>query len=194
GGVCALDEAAERTLVDAAVELARSEGAALDLRHVGERDVGLPVSLEKVTMLLDLGADEEETWRRLPSERRNRIRKGQRAGLATAVGSAELLTDFYRVFAVNMRDLGSPVHAMRFFQEVLAGLPGRSHVIVVRNGRQSVAGAVMLANRDTLSVPWVSSLHSARPLCAGQVLYWEAMRFAVSRGHRVLDFGRSSKV
>ncbi len=193
GGVCALDDGVERALVTAALDLARSERAKLDLRHMGDHAVDLPVSLEKVTMVLELGSTEDETWRGLPSERRNRIRKGQRAGLTAQVGGEELLPEFHKVFAANMRDLGSPVHAVRFFHEVLAFLPDRAWVLVVRSGPVPVAGAVMLAHHGTLSIPWVSSLRSSRALCAGQFLYWEAMRFAISRGHRVLDFGRSSK-
>ena len=193
GGACALDETAEQALVQAAVEMASSERATLDLRHTSKRPIDLPVSLEKATMLLQLGTTDEETWRRLPSERRNRIRKAQREGLSASIGGEELLPAFYEVFAENMRDLGSPVHAFGFFHEAVAWLPDHAHVIVAAAGGRPVAGAVMLVHRGTVSIPWVSSLRSARTLSAGQFLYWEAMRWAIAHGHRTLDFGRSSK-
>ena len=41
-------------------------------------------------------------------------------------GGAELLDDFYAVFARNMRDLGTPVYAARFFEEVLRAFPDRA--------------------------------------------------------------------
>ena len=49
---------------------------------------------------------------------RNQTRKAERSGLTTAHPEAPrgLVGRFYEPFAINMRDLGSPVHAKRFFE------------------------------------------------------------------------------
>src|SRR5207248_8788502 len=61
-----------------------------------------PLASDRVTMLLTL-TTKDAVWKALPSERRNRVRKGEKNGLTAAWCGAEALDDFYRVFAVNMR-------------------------------------------------------------------------------------------
>jgi serine/alanine adding enzyme len=193
GGACATSPQAERALVDAAIALASTERAVLELRYAMERPLELPESLEKVTMVLELGGDEQELWRRLPSERRNRIRKGQRLGLTASVEGAEALPAFYSVLAANMRDLGSPVHSVGFFREILEHLEADARLLIVRSDAQPIGAALMLFHAGSISIPWVSSRRDAFAKCPNQVLYWEAMAFGIRHGFRTLDFGRSSK-
>jgi hypothetical protein len=40
-------------------------------------------------------------------------------------------------------------------------------------------------------VPWASTLRSARSRCPNNLIYWEAIRWAVERGAAEFDFGRS---
>jgi FemAB-related protein (PEP-CTERM system-associated) len=191
GGVCG-DTAAERPLVDAATRLAREDAAELVLRYLRRPDLDMPCSLEKVTMHLELGTSEDALWKRLPSERRNRIRKGQKSGLVASVHDGSVLPEFYEVFATNMRDLGSPVHSRRFFREVMAALGPAARILLVRHEGRPVGAGLMLLFRGTISIPWVSSLRAFFKKSPNAVLYWEAMRYGISEGHRVLDLGRSS--
>jgi FemAB-related protein (PEP-CTERM system-associated) len=193
GGILAEPgSAAERALLGAAVEAARERGAqTVGLRQFHGSGLPCPATGDRATMLFELGT-EQATWKGLPPERRNRIRKGERNGLVPAWGGVELLEEFYAVFAVNMRDLGSPVHSRGFFAAMLDIMGGTARVLLVRDpGGRAVGAAVCLFFRDTIMVPWVSSLREAFALCPNFVLYWEVMRFGCRRGYRVLDFGRS---
>ena len=184
----------ERALAEAALRVARERGAAsVALRQL--HPIGLPATArgERVTMLLPLSS-EDAAWKALPSERRNRVRKGEKLGLRPVWGGGELLDDFYRVFAVNMRDLGSPVHSRRFFTLMVQELGGVARVLVVRDdSARAVGAAVCLFFRDTIMVPWVSSLREAFALCPNFVLYWEVIRTGCRTGYRMLDLGRSFK-
>jgi FemAB-related protein (PEP-CTERM system-associated) len=182
----------EAALVEAALDLARERSAqSLGLRQFHPEPLPYPTTDDRVTMLLAL-TTEDAAWKALSSERRNRVRKGEKLGLTAAWAAAEALDEFYEVFAVNMRDLGSPVHARRFFHAMLAALPGTARVLVVRDrdGR-AVGAAVCLFFRDTIMVPWVSSRRDAFALCPNFVLYWEVIRLGCRQGYRVLDLGRS---
>lgn len=193
GGVVAEPgRGAERALVDAALDVARERGAAtLGLRQFHPTALGYPVTDDRVTMLLPL-TDEERVWKALPSERRNRVRKGEKNGLVASWCGPEGLDDFYRVFAVNMRDLGSPVHGRRFFDLMLEELSGTARVLLVRDqGGRAVGAAVCLFFRDVIMVPWVSSLREAFALCPNFVLYWEVIRHGCRNGFKTLDLGRS---
>jgi FemAB-related protein (PEP-CTERM system-associated) len=195
GGPCVRpgDTEAEAALVQEAVATAKRHGAFLTLRDLREGPPGLPCSLDKLTVLLQLGTSEEALWKKLPSERRNRIRKGQKAGLVATFPGAEGLRDFYRVFATNMRDLGSPVHSLAFFARVIEELKDRAQLIVVKSGDEPVGAGMMLFHEGMISMPWVSSLRAHFAKCPNQVLYWEVMRYGLTHGHRVMDFGRSSR-
>lgn len=195
GGVLAEPERGlEAALVEQALALSRARRAqSLGLRQFHPEPMPWSATDDRATMLLEL-TTEEAVWKGLPSERRNRVRKGEKLGLTAAWCGPEALDEFYGVFAVNMRDLGSPVHSRRFFRAMLKALPGTARVLLVRDkdGR-AVGAAVCLFFRDTIMVPWVSSLREAFALCPNFVLYWEVIRFGCRAGYRVLDLGRSFK-
>jgi FemAB-related protein (PEP-CTERM system-associated) len=182
----------ERALVEAGCRLARERRIqGLNLRQLHPEPLPYPATEGRVTMLLPL-TSEDAVWRALPSERRNRVRKGERQGLTAAWEGAAALEEFYGVYAANMRDLGSPVHGRGFFHAMLDALPGTARVLIVRDrGGRAVGAAVCLFFRDTIMVPWVSSRREAFALCPNFVLYWEVIRFGCREGYRVLDLGRS---
>jgi serine/alanine adding enzyme len=184
----------ETALADAALAAGRELGAqSVSFRQFDRVELPYPTAEDRVTMLLTL-TSEDAVWKALPSERRNRVRKGEKNGLTAHWCGAEALDDFYGVFAVNMRDLGSPVHSRRYFVEMLEELPGTARVLLVRDrGGRVIGSAVCLFFRDTIMVPWVSSRRDAFALCPNFVLYWEVIRFGCRNGYRVLDLGRSFK-
>jgi serine/alanine adding enzyme len=181
-------------LFEAALDAGHARGArSLGLRQFHPIDLADPVSDDRVTMLLPLSTA-DTAWKALPSERRNRVRKGEKNGLGALWGGAELLDGFYEVFAANMRDLGSPVHSRGFFVAMLAHLGEAARVLQVRDrAGRPVGAAVCLFFRDTIAVPWVSSRRDAFALCPNFVLYWEVIRFGCEQGYRTLDLGRSCK-
>ena len=193
GGLCADDAAARTALWDAARAVSRRERAAcIELRQGEPSGLQLPPLSSKVSIMLALAEDPDTMWRRLDAKVRNQVRKATNSGLTTAWCGVEGLDDFYTVFARNMRDLGSPVHARRFFGAILEEFAGAARLLLVQDGRRTVAGGVVMAFRDTVLVPWASSLREWRSRCPSNLLYWEVIRSACDRGGRWLDFGRST--
>jgi FemAB-related protein (PEP-CTERM system-associated) len=193
GGLCADDATARAALWKAALDLAgRERAGAVELRQ--RPPSGLPLSPlgSKVTVMLPLADDPEAMWKRLDAKVRNQVRKATNSGLAPSWCGIEALDDFYEVFAHNMRDLGSPVHARRFFAAILEEFSGTARLLIVRDGSRAVAGAVCIVFRETVLVPWASSLRQWRSRCPGNLLYWEVIRSACEKGLSRLDFGRSS--
>lgn len=193
GGILASHDAARTALLDAAVDLAGTYACRhVELRHVDRQLPRAPVKQHKVTMLLPLEGTVEAAWKRLDGKVRNQVRKAEKSGLVSTVGGTELLTEFYPVFARNMRDLGTPVYARGFFEQILAELPDRTRVFVVRKGVTPVAAGIGCVWRDTIEVPWASSLREYRQLCPNMLLYWAVITHGVEAGLRTLDFGRST--
>ena len=192
GGPCATDDDVARSLVGEARDRAARAKAVLDLRTTQDLGLDMPVSLDKVAMVLELGDSAEALWGRLPAERRNRVKKAGREGLTATVDGLEALDDFYGVFARNMRDLGSPVPARGFFEQILVKLADRTRLVVLRAHGRPVGAAMMLRQGDTVTVPWISSLREFFPKCPNQLLYWRAMEQSIADGAVRFDFGRSS--
>lgn len=194
GGPLAVSEEAAKALAAALVSVAAANGAAPDIRcpyplaPEGMKRVG-----DKVSMWMELASTEEKLLKSLPATRRNRIRKAEGNGLRAVFADADRLSDFYRVFCRNMRDLGSPVHSLRFFSEILARFPKNAGLVLVEDERAMVLGAgLYFRNGRAMSLPWVSSLRDDFGRYPNIALYWELMRKASAEGCDTFDFGRSS--
>jgi len=193
GGVCAEDDDVARALVAKAASVAEERKLShVELRHTGRLLPHLPARSHKVTMRLSLGDDAARTWDGLDRKVRNHVRKAMKSGQTWRSGSAELLDRFYEVFAVNMRDLGTPVYSRRFFEQVVSNFPETATVHLVDHGDRTVAGAIALSHRDGLEVPWASSLREYRSQCPNYLLYWKMIEHAIDTRRSSFDFGRST--
>jgi FemAB-related protein (PEP-CTERM system-associated) len=194
GGLCADDAQVGLALWQAAQDAARQRrAAAIELRQ--GHPSGLPLSPlgSKVSVMLELAGDPGTMWKRLDAKVRNQVRKATTSGLTPAWCGIEGLDDFYDVFAQNMRDLGSPVHTRGLFAAILDEFAGDARLLLVRDGGRVVAGAVCMVFRDTVLVPWASSLREYRSRNPNNLLYWEVIRSACEKELRWLDFGRSTR-
>jgi FemAB-related protein (PEP-CTERM system-associated) len=193
GGVLGDSEEVERALVEAAATLAASRKLAhVELRHLRRHFPDLPAKEHKVTMLLPLASSADGMWGQLDRKVRNQVRKAEKSELTCVAGGAELLDEFYPVFATNMRDLGTPVYGRVFFEEVFRAFPQRTKIFSVRRGAQPICAGITWRSRDTLEMPWASSLREFRSLSPNNLLYWEVIKSAIADGCRVFDFGRST--
>lgn len=194
GGPCGTTADVAHIAVDSLLEEAARLGAgSVELRSTVEIDLPVPAREDKVNLVLPLPGDVGELWRGLDAKVRNQVRKAERSGLSVEFGHRETLDAFYDVFAVNMRDLGSPVHARAFFATLLEAFGDRARVGLVRKGPTVIGGLIALAFKDTLVVPWASSLRQYMALCPNVLLYWETLTSACRDGFARFDFGRSSR-
>lgn len=147
----------------------------------------------KVRMVLDLPEGSVALLNGFKAKLRSQVKKPERDGFTATLGGTELLDSFYQVFAQNMRDLGSPVHSRRWFEELVAGYAGSARVGLVRmpDGKAAAAG-IILAHGKTVTVPWASSLREFNRHNPNMLLYWTFLSYAADKGFDSFDFGRSS--
>src|SRR6186713_146099 len=111
GGVMADSSEAGAALAAAARDQARQRRCGhVELRHVDAQFPDLPCKRHKVSMRLAVA---DNMWDGFDRKVRNQIRKAEKSGLTVERGGDELVDDFYKVFARNMRDLGTPVYSRR---------------------------------------------------------------------------------
>jgi serine/alanine adding enzyme len=194
GGVVADSDTIARQLLDAAAREADARRLKhLELRHLAPHYVGiLPAKQHKVAMTLPLPGDAEALWNGLDRKVRNQVRKAEKSGLTAVHGGRELVPEFYAVFARNMRDLGTPVYAQRFFATILEEFPSAAEIVVVRLGTVPVAASFTFRWRSVTEVPWASSLREHRALCPNMLLYWTMLKRTIEAGSTTFDFGRST--
>jgi len=181
-------------LVDAAVQRARDSGAkVLELRSREAVPGQVHPSFRKVAVHLRLPATTEELWEKtFKSKLRSQIRRPVKEGMITKSGVGELDT-FYKVFARNMRDLGTPVLPRAFFH-ALASMFGEDVMFtsVYTGDGVRAAAACCLVWRDEMEITWASSVRELNKLSPNMLLYASVMEEAVRRGVRLFNFGRST--
>lgn len=193
-GVLAASPEAADALLDHALAIARRQRVrAIELRALA-REGAEAGALDRVDLVMPLENDVDAQWQAVRAKVRNQTRKAEREGLALLeLGGHAQIDAFYAPFAVNMRDLGSPVHALGFFRAIAREFGDAARFIVTGLGSEPVGGLVAIHFGDTVTIPWASTLRRERARCPNNQIYWEALRWSVERGARQIDFGRSPR-
>ncbi|KZE28941.1 FemAB family PEP-CTERM system-associated protein [Chelatococcus daeguensis] len=196
GGILADRPDVEAALAEAAMHLAVRRGAGhIELRQSFasglESARGWQVRHHKAALVVPIEPDPERHWVALSSRLRGKVRKAERAGAVFSRAGTDGLDRFYRVFAKNMRDLGTPVHRPQFFRTILERVRGAQILLVELDGRP-VAAALAIPSRDTIELPWIASDYDVSSRYVNEFLYWKAIEMACGAGVRHLDLGRST--
>ena len=108
------------------------------------------------------------------------------------IGNSEELESFYKVFSINMRDLGTPVYSKHFFKNIIEEFPHSTWICTVYSGKEPIASGLLVGFKDTVEIPWSSSRRDFNRYKPNMLLYWTALSWACERGYRIFDFGRST--
>jgi FemAB-related protein (PEP-CTERM system-associated) len=195
-GILAAGPEAEQALQARALELARERGArAVELRRrAGAAESAAVAGSSRVDLVLPLESSEDAQWKALDAKVRNQTRKAEREGLRLSDSlPAQRVSEFYPVYAENMRDLGSPPHALAFFDAIQRAFGARAQFVVTCLGSRPIGGLVAIRFGSQVAVPWASTLRAERARCPNNQIYWEAIRLAIGAGAREFDFGRSPR-
>ena len=202
GGLLADDQETERALLSEAIKLGCQLGVdKIELRQTtllpsaklitGEKYF-LQTKSHKVRMLLSLPKSPEILIKSFKSKLRSQINKPLKEGLYSKMGGLELLEDFYQVFLINMRDLGSPVHSKKLMKLVLQEFSENTQLIVIYKEKIPLACSLIVVFKDIVENPWASALKEYNPLSPNMLLYWTMLEYACKNGYSFFDFGRSS--
>lgn len=200
GGVLADAEEAQEALIAEAVRLGKTLGISrIEFRHINPLGLQDSVPAEKfsenrpkVRMVLGLPESKVVLLESYKAKMRSQIFRSQREGMLVSIGGLELLDDFYEVFSINMRDLGSPVHSKKFFAEIMAEFKPLARIGLVRFQDQPVAAGLIICFKEVVEIPWASSLREFNKFSPNMLLYWSFLEYACDKGFKTFDFGRST--
>jgi FemAB-related protein (PEP-CTERM system-associated) len=193
GGVAAADEEARAALVRHAGELARRLRVDfLELRNLSTQQ-DLPTSDRYVTFRKALDPDPQRNMDAIPRKQRAMIRKAIAKGLVSITNAP--VTDFYRVYSQSLRDLGTPVLPLRYFETLKRVFGDSCEIATVgtQESRAPIAAVMSFYFRDAVLPYYGGGTPKARAFHAYDFMYWELLVHALRRGVRVFDFGRSRR-
>lgn len=189
--VCANDKNVVKLLINESEALAKDLGADyLELR-ARFNDVNFPTDFTFVTSVLELNANVELIFENLPQNKRRNITKSMKRELV--VKWSGKLNDFYPIYSRNMRDLGTPPHNYRFFDNILREFPDGSTILIVQLNDVVLYSALLLFYRDTVIDFMSSTIEKYRKYYPTDFGIWNAITYASEKGFRYFDFGRSIK-
>jgi FemAB-related protein (PEP-CTERM system-associated) len=193
GGISAGDEESKSLLLEESIRIAERVGAEyIEFRQTEPIDGNMPVKTGKVSMRLSLPGTVDDLWKSFPSKLRSQVRRPEKAGMIVKVGREEELEGFYRVFSINMRALGTPVYPINFFRNILEKFPEKIWICTVYRLNKPVASGFLAGFMDTLEIPWASSIRRYNRMSPNMLLYWGSLSYAIERGYKIFDFGRST--
>lgn len=197
GGAIADDSASHQALIEAAKSLAID----LQVDHLELRDTApnrfatpRPEFVEQnlyVSFDRSISIGDEELMKSFPRDVRRMIRLGEKHGLSSSIGRAELLDEFYQLYAASVRRLGTPVFPKKMFAEFLRQFPDNSDILVVRDGLQAVGAVMSFYFREAVMPYYSGSKPELYHAGINNFMYRELMLKSAERGFTRFDFGRS---
>ena len=196
GGVWARDQESAKMLVDSACKLAdQLDVKYLELRHeIPVEHERLSVErTDKVHMRMVLPDSAAALLGSFKSKVRSQVKKSKQYSLTAEFGGSELLPDFYDVFSINMRDLGTPVFSKKLFARILDSFEDEAEFCIVRHESKAVAAGLLVHAGGLTEVPSASCLRRFNRMNANMFMYWNMFERGIEQGSRSFDFGRSSE-
>jgi predicted N-acyltransferase len=144
------------------------------------------------TFILDLTEGLDNVWnKKIKSKTRNQIRKGLKNILDIRIGYLEILEDFYKVLSTCWRDLGTPIHSIDFFRNILINFKEKSKLIVVYHKNRPVSSALLLIIGNTIHHPFAGTIKRYNHLAINNILYYKIIEYACFLNIKYFDMGRS---
>lgn len=191
GGPLGDDRESEEALLAAARDLRASAGArSLELRNRYAPTLELPALDGFVTFERELPATPEEVYRTFPKKAREMINQARKRHKLTADFDGGLDV-FYGLLADSYHSLGTPVFPRRFFAAMLEEFSAVSSILVVRHGDVPVSTVLSMEFRGTMLPLYSGEAPGVRNLKSNNFKYYRLMEYAVERGMKRFDFGRS---
>lgn len=168
-------------------------GQKFDYRDIAKAQTETEMDGQKVRMLLPLPENSEQLMAGFKSKLRSQIRKSEKNGLTSLIAKEKShIDDFYQIFAINMRKLGSPVHSKKWFETLFRHYADNIVLSVVYSEDIPIGAGITLRNGDKVSIPWASTIAEYNHLAPNMLLYWSLLQHACDKNCIEFDFGRST--
>jgi len=193
GGPLTTSPAASEALYQNAIELANQcECDYIELRNTIAMPQELHLRTDKICMHLPLASDPEVVWKGLRPQIRNRIRQAEKSGISVINGHREMLDDFYRLWTIRMRELGTPCYSRGLFRGILETFKDNSRIFLALSDGKVAAVLFTYAFNGCAHTRWGAALREYDSISPNYLVNWSAIEYYCRAGMRWFDFGRST--
>lgn len=196
GGIVADDDAAALALAEDAAELGQHFAVDfVELRHRAPCALGAAWQAKS-----DLYFGFERALASIDADTLKSIPRKKRADLRKAIDDRRLVTNtaapvatFFRIYAESLRNLGTPILPLRFYEAIKATFGDAVETSTVAGPDGPVAALMSFFFKDRVLPYYGGAVPTARRLHAYDLMYWTSMQRAAARGVHIFDFGRSKR-
>ena len=183
-----------QALQNEALVLLQGEGGnSFDYRDSVNTSLSDELTGKKVRMVLPLPGDSEALMAGFKSKLRSQVRKAEKNGLNCEIANSQQnIDDFYQIFAINMRKLGSPVHSKKWFEVLFKHYAEHIILSVVYKDQIPVGAGIVILSGTKAAIPWASTIAQYNKLAPNMMLYWSLLEHVSNLGCTEFDFGRST--
>jgi serine/alanine adding enzyme len=183
-------------LCEAAIDLAQhAQVDFLELRNQGGLNhVDLITATHKVNFVLSSELTADILWKKILKKNvKNKVRIAWKNKISVDIGdNAQYINEFYEVYCIHMRYLGTPVYPRNFFLNMLKEFPNNLKIILAKYKTNVIGGKIIIAFKDTLYFIAQYSLREYNEFHPNNLLYWSAIEYASENGYEFCDMGRSN--
>ena len=194
GGTAAVDETAREALDAEALRLMdRFRVKSLELRGPARRHEGggwVAKADIYSNFSRTIAPSEDDCLKQIPRKQRAVVRKAIDIGELVDESDADP-SRFFPLYALSMRNMGTPVFGRRFFSAMMRVFGKNCDCLTVLHQGRAVSSVMNFYFRDRVMPYYTGCRPPAREVGANDFMYWRLMRRAHERGYSIFDFGRS---
>mgnify|MGYP006083312867 CR=1 FL=1 len=163
-----------------------------ELRERSDESLDLPSYDIFANYELDLTENIHEIWsKNIHSKTRNQIRKAKNNNLIWNLYGEEGINKFYEVYALTMRQLGSPSLSKSFFMGLIRSFPDEMRIAIVTIHKKPISVLWLVKSKNKVHNPWAGFNREYQHLCPNNLNYWKSIEWAKQLDCKTFDFGRS---
>jgi lipid II:glycine glycyltransferase (peptidoglycan interpeptide bridge formation enzyme) len=154
----------------------------------------LPESLNKIsrkseTGIIDLSPTIDELWQNcVHSKRRNMIRKAEKTGIVIRNYGKEGLKDYHGLMVAMRKKAGLKEVSSEYYDKIISEyFPDKALILIAFLNEQPVSGIILLGNNNVMHYWQGASVSDSPNLGQGELLQWEAIKWAKNQGIRFYD-------
>jgi hypothetical protein len=130
----------------------------------------------------------DEFWKNLQPRFRTLMRKSEKKNLVFKIENK--ISNFYEIYSLGMRNLGTPVHSKKYFYELTKYF--NYYIFTVFDGKKPIGSMFCLSDKDTLAVLYAYTSPEYSKQYANYFLYLNAVKWMTGNNLIYLDMGRST--
>jgi len=194
GGIVANEEEDWMRLLDASKDLARRMNIKyIEYRNLEENNADLPSNDLYHTFIGDIPENEDDCLKKIPRKSRASARQGRDKFGLKFIQDNSLINEFYDLFVLNKRSLGSPVFSRNYFKYLMDIFDGNIFINCVTYEEKVVSAVMSFVYKDMILPYYSGSDKRYERYNTNNFQYWKLMEWACKRGYKYFDFGRSRK-